>query len=98
MQPLPLERVLLRFEARALQNILAQLQDVLSRTGFYQYASADMCQAFVNGLHKHLRMLNVMQTISDSSDPKDDKLVAVPLSANVEVIVASDQRLTQMYP
>ena len=89
---------MLRCEVCACLATLAEPQDTFSRSEFDKYANANMRLTFVNGLHRHLRMLDVMQTISDSSDPKDDKLLALTLAANVELIVASVQRLTQMRP
>ncbi len=95
---LALERALLHYEVCASQATFAELQDVLSRSKFDRYASPQMRQAFVDGLWRHLRMVEVNQLVSDCRDPKDDKFLALALAVNAEMIVASDPHLTQMHP
>jgi uncharacterized protein len=95
---LALERALLHYEVCASQATFAELQDVLSRSKFGQYASPEMRQAFVDGLLRHVRMVEVSQRVSECSDPKDDKFLALALAVSAEMIVASDPHLTQMHP
>jgi uncharacterized protein len=95
---LALERALLHYEVCASEATLAELQDVLSRSKFDRYASPEMRQAFADGLLQHLRMVEVTQLVSECSDPKDDKFLALALTVNAEMIVASDPHLTQMHP
>ena len=95
---LALERALLHYEVCASQATLAELQDVLSRSKFDRYASPEMRQAFVDGLLRHLRVVAVTQPVSECSDPKDDKFLALALAVSAEMIVASDPHLTQMHP
>ncbi len=47
---------------------------------------------------RHVRMVEVTQHITECIDPKDDKLLALALTVNAELIVASDPHLTQMHP
>ena len=95
---LALERALLHYEVCASQATFAELQDVLSRSKFDRYASPQMRQAFVDGLWRHLRMVEVNQLVSECRDPKDDKFLALALTVNAEMIVASDPHLTKMHP
>ena len=95
---LALERALLHYEVCASHATFAELQEVLSRSKFDRYASPEMRQAFVDGLRQHLRMVEVLQLVSECSDPKDDKFLALALAVNAEMIVASDPHLTQMHP
>ena len=95
---LALERALLHYEVCVSQATFAELQDVLRRSKFDRYASPEARQAFVEGLLQHLRMVEVTQRVSDCSDPKDDKFLALALAVNAEMIVASDPHLTQMHP
>ena len=88
----------LHYEGCASQATFGELQDVLRRSKFDRYASAQQRQAFVDGLLRHLRMVEVTQLVSDCSDPKDDKFLALALAAGAEMIVASDPHLTQMHP
>lgn len=95
---LALERALLHYEVCVSQATLAELQGVLRRSKFDRYASPEARQAFVEGLLQHVRMVEVTQLVSDCSDPKDDKFLALALAVNAEMIVASDPHLTQMHP
>ena len=95
---LALERALLHYEVCASQETFAELQDVLSRSKFDRYASPEMRRAFVEGLLRHLRMVEVTQLVSECSDPKDDKFLALALAVSAEMIVASDPHLTKMHP
>ncbi len=95
---LALERALLHYEVCASHATFAELQVVLSRSKFDRYASPEMRQAFVDGLRRQLRMVDVLQLVSECSDPKDDKFLALALAVNAEMIVASDPHLTQMHP
>lgn len=95
---LALERALLHYEVCASQATFAELQGVLRRSKFDRYASPETRQAFVEGLLRHLRMVEVTQLVNECSDPKDDKFLALALAVNAEMIVASDPHLTQMHP
>lgn len=95
---LALERALLHYEVCVSPATFAELQDVLRRSKFDRYASPEARQAFVEGLLQHVRMVEVTQLVSDCSDPKDDKFLALALAVNAEMIVASDPHLTQMHP
>ena len=95
---LALERAWLHYEVCASQETFTELQDLLSRSKFDRYASPEIRQAFVDGLLRHLRMVEVTQLVRECSDPKDDKFLALALAVNAEMIVASDPHLTQMHP
>ena len=95
---LALERALLHYEVCASQETFAELQDVLSRSKFDRYASPEMRQALVDGLLRHLRMVEVTQFVSECTDPKDNKFLALALAVSAEMIVASDPHLMQMHP
>ena len=95
---LALQKALLHHELCASAATLAELQDVLSRSKFDQYAAAKARQAFVDGLLLHLQLVEVSQVVNDCSDPKDNKFLALALAVNAEMIVASDPHLTVMHP
>ena len=86
---LALERAWLHYEVCASQETFTELQDLLSRSKFDRYASPEIRQAFVDGLLRHLRMVEVTQLVRECSDPKDDKFLALALAVNAEMIVAS---------
>ena len=100
---LALQKALLHHELCASEATFAELQDVLSRSKFDRYAVAKTRQAFVEGLLRYvrlvdLRLVNVSHIVNDCSDPKDNKFLALALTVNAEMIVASDPHLTAMHP
>ena len=95
---LALQKALLHHELCAPEATFAELQDVLSRSKFDRYAAAKTRQAFVEGLLLYVRRVDVRQVVNDCSDPKDDKFLALALTVNAEMIVASDPHLTAMHP
>ena len=100
---LALQKALLHHEVCASRATFAELQDVLSRSKFDRYAVAKTRQAFVEGLLLYARLVNlqlvdVSQVVNDCSDPKDNKFLALALTVNAEMIVASDPHLTAMHP
>lgn len=95
---LALQKALLHHELCASEATFAELQDVLSRSKFDRYAAAKTRQAFVEGLLLYVRLVDVRQVVNDCSDPKDDKFLALALTVNAEMIVASDPHLTAMHP
>lgn len=95
---LALERALLHYEVCVSPATFAELQTVLLRPKFDRYASAAAREVFVEGLRRHLRMVEVTQEVKERADPKDDKFLALALAVSAEMIVASDPHLTQMHP
>ena len=95
---LALEQALLYCDVCASPATFAELRSVLLRSKFDRYAPQTARQAFVQGLSEHLRMLEVTQQVTDCADPKDNKFLALALTVNAEMIIASDPHLTQMHP
>ncbi|MDP2817175.1 MAG: putative toxin-antitoxin system toxin component, PIN family [Polaromonas sp.] len=95
---LALERALLHYDVCASPATFEELKTVLLRPKFDRYVSAATRQAFVEGLSQHLRMAQVTQQVTDCTDPKDNKFLALAVAVSAEMIVASDPHLTQMHP
>jgi len=95
---LALEKALLHFEVCASAETLAELESVLLRDKFDRYAPVSLRQAFVSGLRSHLAMIDVRMTITDCTDPKDNKFLALAETCGAEMIVASDADLIVMHP
>ena len=95
---LALQKALLHHEVCASRATFAELQDVLSRSKFDRYAEAKTRQAFVEGLLLYARLVDVSHIVNECSDPKDNKFLALALTVNAEMIVASDPHLTAMHP
>ena len=95
---LALERALRHYDLFMSLATLDELQQVLLRPKFDRYASAAQRQLFLDGIKLRLSMVEVTQHITECADPKDDKFLALALTANAELIVASDPHLTQLHP
>ena len=95
---LALQKALLHHELCVSEATFAELREVLSRSKFDRYAAAKTRRAFVDGLLLHVRLVEVSQVVNDCSDPKDNKFLALALTVNAEMIVASDPHLTVMHP
>lgn len=95
---LALERALCHYEVCASTATLDELQQVLLRPKFERYSSMSQRQTFLDGIVTHLRMVEVSQSITECSDPDDNKFLALALAVKAELIVASDPHLTQMHP
>ena len=95
---LALERALRHYDLFMSLATLDELQQVLLRPKFDRYASAAQRQLFLDGIKLRLRIVEVTQHITECADPKDDKFLALALTVNAELIVASDPHLTQLHP
>lgn len=95
---LALEKALLNFEVCASEQTLAELAAVLLRRKFDRYAPMKMRQAFLDGFRERTILFCVTQEVSDCTDPKDNKFLALAEAAEAELIVASDPHLTDMHP
>lgn len=77
---LALQKAWLHFEICAFEATFAELQNVLSRSKFDQFALAKTRPAFVDGLLLHLRLVSVTQVVKDFSDLKVNKFLARALT------------------
>lgn len=95
---LALEKALLHFDVCVSRETLTELETVLSRPKFDAYVTADIRQAFLEGIRRHAVLVEPTQTVSDCPDPKDNKFLALAEAAEAELIVASDPHLTDLHP
>jgi putative PIN family toxin of toxin-antitoxin system len=95
---LALEKALLQFEVCASDETLAELTLVLKRSKLDGYATMELREAFIAGFRRHVTMIDVTHTVTDCSDPKDNKFLALAEAADAELIIASDPHRTDMHP
>ena len=95
---LALEKALLYFEVCASNETLNELETVLARPKFDLYAEPRLRRAFLEGFRSRLTMVSVAQVVTDCSDPKDNKFLALADTAEAELIVASDPHLVVLHP
>ncbi|WP_133510652.1 putative toxin-antitoxin system toxin component, PIN family [Candidatus Thiosymbion oneisti] len=95
---LALEKALLQFEICASDETLAELETVLMRPKFDPYVGTGLRREFVAEFRQRVTMVAVDRTVTDCTDPKDNKFLALAEAAGAELIVASDPHLTDMHP
>lgn len=87
------------FDVVASKETLTELVDVLRRDKFDRYASkedrATRLMAYVEATKKIL----VTHLVTDCSDPKDNKFLALALSSKASILVSGDKKhLISMHP
>lgn len=82
---------------------LSELEEVLARPKFNRYLDSETRREFMTLVHEHFRLFSVpAMTPSELSpscrDPRDDKFLALALTAHADVIVSSDDDLLVLHP
>ena len=95
---LALEKALLQFDVCVSAETLAELETVLKRSKFDPYAPKSQRLDFIAGLRQQAVLFEVSQVVTDCSDPKDNKFLALADTAQAELIISSDAHLTSMHP
>ena len=79
--------MLLMSEAQA-----AELADVLSRRKFDRYATPEERRRLLRGLMRQTEVVEIIQPVRASPDPKDDKILELAVNGNADYIVSGDRR------
>lgn len=95
---LALEKALLHFEVCVSEETIAELDTVLMREKFDRYVPPQFRRAFIEGFKSQAHLIAVTTEVSDCSDPKDNKFLALAETCVAELIVASDPHLTDLHP
>lgn len=95
---LAFEKALLHFDVCVSEETVNELETVLLRPKFDNYAALEVRKSFIEGFRQRVLMVDVDRTISDCPDPGDNKFLALAEAAGAELIVASDPHLTGMHP
>jgi len=92
--------------AKALQTatVLASLEtweeveEVLMREKFDRYRAAPFRRAYLDSLQDSVHFVSVHTKLTICRDIKDDKLLALALDGNADVIVTGDRDLLVLHP
>jgi putative PIN family toxin of toxin-antitoxin system len=76
---------------------IAELDEVLRRPKFDKYVSVAQRVEFLAALVRQAEEIEVVDTVTDCVDPKDNKFLEVALSGRATHILASDQDLVAMH-
>jgi uncharacterized protein len=82
---------------------LAELKHVLDREKFDRYLDRDSRREFVALIRRHAHLFSVQNAELEAidppcRDPKDHQFLALALTAEVDVLVSSDEDLLVMHP
>ena len=87
------------FELACAKETLAELRDVLSRDKFDKYLSKAERAERLDAYSQNVVFFNVMVDVTDCKDPKDNKFLALAITAQAKVIGSGDKRdLLSMNP
>jgi uncharacterized protein len=78
--------------------VVAEIQDVLGRSRFDKYLSAQLRTAFLTDLLKVVEIVEITEAISVCRDPKDDKFLELAISGQANYILSSDKDLLVLHP
>jgi putative PIN family toxin of toxin-antitoxin system len=84
-----------RFELIASPTLLDELRDVLARTKFRRWVSAEVAADFVEGLKDAATLIDDPPPQPGTSpDPDDDYLIALARTGAADCLVSGDRHLT----
>jgi putative PIN family toxin of toxin-antitoxin system len=95
---LAFEKALIHFDVCVSDETLAELEAVLLRRKFENYAPLAQRKAFLAGYAQNITRVEVTEQVTDCADPKDNKFLALAHACEAELLLASDPHLTSMHP
>lgn len=86
------------FQVVQSEETWAEFMDVIHRPKFHRYLTPDERQSFIQTLIQVTRFVEVHSSVTDCSDPKDNKFLALALDAGAEQIISGDSDLLELNP
>src|SRR5262245_33190139 len=87
-----------RYEVCVSRETLQELSEVLLRPNFDRYLERRERQAFVEIYRSHSTLFEIVERVSECSDPRDNKFLELAVSCSASVIISSDNDLLVMHP
>jgi putative PIN family toxin of toxin-antitoxin system len=78
--------------------MLEELNDVLSRSKFDRYVSAEEREEFLEALIERAAFVEPDEQIAVCRDPKDDKFLELAVSGSARCIISGDDDLLALHP
>lgn len=79
-------------------EIVRELNDVLSREKFEHYASEEDRARFLQSLLEEAKLIEVVERLQECRDPKDNKYLEAAVSGGAACIVSGDEDLLVLHP
>ena len=77
---------------------MAELQEVLGRKRFDKYISEDERMLFLEVLAREILPVDIIETVTDCRDSKDNKILEVAVNGDAKCIVSGDGDLLVLNP
>lgn len=79
-------------------ELLEEIAEVLSREKFKRYITNDEREEFLETLLERANLIEVVDTVEECRDPKDNHILELALSGEASIIVTGDKDLLIMNP
>ena len=79
-------------------DTLNELNEVLQREKFNKYVTEHERLQFLSALVKEATLVEVIDTIRECRDPKDDKFLELALNGKADYIISGDKDLIILHP
>ena len=93
-----LDRALEEFQLIQSEATLAELIDVIMRSKFVRYLDEERRSHFLFLLARVSEVIDVQSRVTECSDPKDNKFLALAIDGNARLLVSGDSHLRDMHP
>ncbi|KAM3115216.1 putative toxin-antitoxin system toxin component, PIN family [Phormidesmis sp. 146-33] len=80
------------------EPVLAELNDVFSRSRFDRYVSIESRNQFLIELLEIVEMIEIVDSITVCRDSKDDKFLELAISGNAGYLLSNDKDLLILHP
>ena len=80
------------------EEILDELEEVLSRNKFDKYITLDQRKLFYTLIVHYIKIIEITERITASRDSKDDKFLELAVNGNAQFIVTGDKDLLVLNP
>ena len=74
-------------------TLVQELQDVLNRPRFDRYVTREERDEFLMAFMREAELVETTETVTACRDPKDDQILELAVSGNVDCIVTGDDDL-----
>jgi len=77
---------------------IEELNEVMRRRGFDKYVTEDERIEFITAIVREAILIDIVETITDCRDPKDNKFLELAISGKATGIVSGDDDLLVLNP
>lgn len=92
------ERAIEQNQVLASTDTLRELMTKLLSPKFDRYVSRERRDSLIERLGPNVEMVEIVQRVRASRDPKDDKFLEVALNGEADVLVSGDNDLLTLHP